>query len=99
MKRDSKKLLYRLLPVLVLLLASGQATAEPRRNPEPARMAQARTMSLDAAVAMVRSRFGGKVISASTNNQRGRTVHVIKLLSEEGRVRTIRVDAQTGRIL
>ena len=55
-------------------------------------------MSLDAAVAMVRERFGGKVISASTTDQGGRKVHVIKLLSDQGRVSTVKVDAQSGRI-
>ena len=55
-------------------------------------------MSLDAAVAMVRERFGGKVISASTTEQGGRKVHVIKLLSDQGRVTTVKVDAQSGRI-
>ena len=55
-------------------------------------------MSLDAAVEMVRGRYGGKVISASTTSRGGKKVHVIKLLSDEGRVRTVRVDAQTGRI-
>ncbi|MCJ7558396.1 MAG: PepSY domain-containing protein [Gammaproteobacteria bacterium] len=55
-------------------------------------------MSLDAAVAMVRERFGGKVISASTTDQGGRKVHVIKLLSDQGRVTTVKVDAESGRI-
>jgi len=55
-------------------------------------------MSLDDAVAMVQARFGGKVISAGTTDQGGRKVHVIKLLSDQGRVTTVKVDAESGRI-
>ena len=98
----------RLLPALLLtVLALGllpPANAAPLDRPHdsgnrgrPIVMAKAE-MSLDAAVAMVRDRFGGKVISASTTDQGGRKVHVIKLLSDQGRVTTVRVDAQSGRI-
>jgi len=100
--------LRHLLPVLLLALASislsspavagdvhrGDRGADRGR---PIVLAKSE-MSLDAAVAMVRERFGGKVISASTSNRGGKKVHVIKVLSDEGRVRTVRVDAQTGRI-
>lgn len=100
--------LRHLLPLLLLVLASiclsvpalaadghsGQRGADRGR---PIVLAKGE-MSLDAAVAMVRERIGGKVISASTTSRGGKKIHVIKVLSDQGRVRTVRVDAQTGRI-
>jgi hypothetical protein len=97
-----------LLPLLLLTLASiclsfPAVAADAHRGDRgadrgrPIVLAKGE-MSLDAAVAMVRERFGGKVISASTTSAGGKKVHVIKVLSDEGRVRTVRVDAQTGRI-
>ena len=54
--------------------------------------------SLDQAVNKVRRQFGGKVIRAETRERDGKPVHYIKLLSGEGKVRTVRVDGRTGRI-
>ncbi len=56
-------------------------------------------VSLDEAVEIVRKRYGGRVINASTRKDDGRKVHVIKILSDEGRVRTVRVDAQSGNLM
>lgn len=65
--------------------------------------AAARTLkdgvSLDEAVSMVRKRYGGRVINARTSNDNGRKVHVIKILSDEGRVREVRVDANSGNLM
>ncbi len=55
-------------------------------------------VSLDQAVSKVRSQYGGKVIRAETRNVDGRSMHYVKILSAEGRVRTVRVDGRTGRI-
>jgi uncharacterized membrane protein YkoI len=96
----------RLLPALFLALLSlgfnSLALARPQgpgqEDARPILLAQAE-MSLDAAAAMVREKFGGKVIDAKTDTNRGRRVHVIKLLSDKGRVTIVKVDAQTGRIL
>ena len=54
-------------------------------------------VSLDAAVSMVRSRYEGKVIRAETHWSDGRPVHHVRLLTEEGRVYTVRVDGVSGR--
>ncbi|CAN5305143.1 hypothetical protein BH24PSE2_BH24PSE2_10450 [soil metagenome] len=55
-------------------------------------------ISLDQAVSMVLGRYGGKVISAETRSRNGRVIHQIKLLTDDGRVRTVRVDGRTGNI-
>lgn len=54
--------------------------------------------SLDQAVNKVRRQYGGKVIKAETRERDGNPVHYIKLLSGDGKVRTVRVDGRTGRI-
>jgi len=93
-----------LLPALALTLGLLPALAAPASGaqqdtgaPAIIRLAKGE-MSLDQAVAMVRKRFGGKVISAETVSDGGKTTYVIKLLSDEGRVRTVRVDAESGKI-
>lgn len=66
---------------------------------EPLRMAQAGNgISLAEATSMVREKTGGQVLRAETKRDKGRTVHRIRVLTEDGRVRTWHVDAETGRI-
>jgi hypothetical protein len=65
---------------------------------EPLRVAQANGISLAQATRMVRDQTGGQVLRAETKRDKGRTVHRIRVLTEDGRVRTWHVDAETGRI-
>lgn len=66
---------------------------------EPLRVAQAGNgVSLAQATRMVREQTGGQVLRAETKRDKGRTVHRIRVLTEDGRVRTYHVDAETGRI-
>jgi uncharacterized membrane protein YkoI len=55
-------------------------------------------MSLDEAVGMAQSRFRAKAVKAEVANEDGRRVYYIRLLSPEGRVWTVSVDAATGKI-
>lgn len=105
MKRFIYLTCRKMLPVLVLTLGlqtvlaapANTAIADPAGSARSLRLA-ASGVSLDEAVAMVRNRYGGKVIGADTVEEHGRTVHVIKLLSDKGRVRTVKVDAESGKI-
>jgi uncharacterized membrane protein YkoI len=66
---------------------------------EALRVAQASNgISLAQATRMVRDQTGGQVLRAETKRDKGRTVHRIRVLTEDGRVRTWHVDAETGRI-
>ena len=56
-------------------------------------------MSLDEAVQLVRRTTGARVVRAESRRVGGRTVHFIRVLTEAGHVRTMRVDAATGEIL
>lgn len=77
-----------------------------RQGPEPAsearERADARTQggtSLDAAVQMVQQRYKARVVRAETRQENGRTVYVLRLLNTDGKVWTVRVDADSGAVL
>jgi len=55
-------------------------------------------MSLDEAVQMVQQRFNARVVRAETRSDNGRTVYHLRLLSSDGKVWTVRVDAQSGAV-
>jgi uncharacterized membrane protein YkoI len=54
---------------------------------------------MDAAVKMAEQRFHARVVKAETQQGDGRTVYVLRLLDETGRVWTVRVDAASGAVL
>lgn len=68
-----------------ILLSTG-ALAQPNRR-----------TSLDQAVEEARGRFPGKVLSAETQRQGGRESHSIRILTDDGRVKRLRIDAESGR--
>ena len=55
-------------------------------------------ISLDEAVRRAESQFRARVVRTDIQDEDGRTVYVLKLLSEDGRVITVRIDAATGRM-
>lgn len=65
-----------------------------RRHKREQRATQ--NISLDEAVQMAQSRYRAKAVRAETVNNGGRRVHQIRLLSPEGKVWMVRVDAETG---
>ena len=70
--------------------------------PEPAARAEMHAhggMSLDAAVQMVQQRYKARVVRAETRQENGRTVYVLRLLNADGKVWTVRVDADSGEVL
>lgn len=57
-------------------------------------------VSLDQAIRKVRSRYGDvTILKARTRKRNGGRVHSIKFLTDSGRVRTVRVDADSGEFL
>lgn len=53
----------------------------------------------DTAAARVRSATGGQVLGVRLGSADGQTIYQVKVLLPCGRVRVVRVDAQTGQIL
>jgi len=54
-------------------------------------VAQQNGMSLSEAIESVRRRTGGRIVSAQTRVQGGREVHHVKVLTEDGKVKTHKV--------
>lgn len=86
---------------LVSLLAAGAPLAvqsqdliDRRQRHDP--RIEPSSVSLDQAVEMAQRRFRAKAVKAETVQSGGRTVHQIRLLSAEGKVWTVRVDAESG---
>jgi len=55
-------------------------------------------MSMDQAVRMVEQRYHARVVKAETQHDDGRTLYVLRLLSDAGKVWTVRVDAASGAV-
>jgi hypothetical protein len=95
------------LALTALLGVAGVAGAQPRAlllpddNDAPAVLfaAQRGGVSLAQATAMAQSRYQGRVVSAKTVMAGDRVIHEIRILGDDGRVRTVRIDAQTGSFL
>ena len=56
-------------------------------------------VSLSQATQLALQRNPGRVVRAETVERSGRRIHEVRILGADGRVRTIRVDANSGRIL
>jgi hypothetical protein len=55
-------------------------------------------ISLDEAVRLAESQYNARVVRTDVQDEDGRKVYVLKLLSDGGRVITVRIDAATGRM-
>jgi uncharacterized membrane protein YkoI len=91
-----RRLCY-LLPLLLALAPQLQAQApESHRAPDARRvpLVEPRRISPDRAVAAARAATDGRVLDVVIGN--GGSVYLVRVLLANGRVRTIRVDAQTG---
>ena len=55
-------------------------------------------MSMDQAVRMVEDRYHARVVKAETQHDEGRTLYVMRLLNDAGKVWTVRVDAENGSV-
>jgi uncharacterized membrane protein YkoI len=75
------------LAVLALLALAPVAVAA---QPEPA------GISMDQAIEKAQRQYKARVVRADVSANSGRRVYVLRLLSDEGRVWTVRIDAATG---
>ena len=56
-----------------------------------------RRKSLDDAVSEARSRYPGRVLSAETDRRSGRESYRIRILTDDGRVKRLRIDSESER--
>ena len=89
-----------MLSAVLAVPAWAVSHGSPERAPEQsAPLAETRAgMSLDQAVQMVQERFNARVVRAETRTENGRTVHHLRLMNAEGKVWTVRVDAESGAV-
>jgi uncharacterized membrane protein YkoI len=85
------------------LLASAQAESDVEALAPAQRdqlfPSQRGGVSLAQATSMAQGRYQGRVVKAETVQMGDRLVHEIRILGDDGRVRTVRIDAQTGSFL
>jgi uncharacterized membrane protein YkoI len=92
-------LLASLLMALGLVCTPVLADGKHRDDNERNQGAEGRALiSLDDAVRRAERRFNARVVKAETRTIDGRVVHVLRLVSDDGRVFTVRVDAQSGNM-
>lgn len=61
--------------------------------------AQRPQLSLEQAVRLAQHRFKARVVRAETETQGGRTIYLLRMLDDAGRVFAVRVDAASGTFL
>lgn len=83
-------------PVVGWCRSHGAGPQQPQQAPVVA--VTRAGMSLDDAVQMVQARFNARVVRAETRNEEGRRVHHLRLMNAEGKVWTVRVDADSGAV-
>ena len=90
------------LPILAvvccLMAATVQVGAQELidRRPRNEYRIEPSGVSLDQAVEMAQRRYRAKAVRAETVQNGDRRIHQIRLLSAEGKVWTVRVDAESG---
>ena len=91
----------RIAALVVLALLTQPAFAAPGSGVAPeTRPARpwAEGLTLDEAVAKVEKKYGARAVRAEEHTEDGRRVYRIRLLSEDGRVFDVSVDAATGQV-
>ncbi|MBB6092186.1 putative membrane protein YkoI [Povalibacter uvarum] len=89
-----------LFAALVLAVGTPVANAQNliEKRPRSDRQAERPRVSLDQAVNMAESRYRAKAVKTQQSVSGDRVVYHIRLLSGDGRVWTVQVDAQTGQM-
>lgn len=86
---------YLLILLLMLSLNSYAATQLINGSPSLHRVGSD-TISLEQAVEKVRREHGGRILAADTLTENNRSIHVIKVLTADNIVRTLRIPAGNG---
>jgi len=93
--RTAWHLVFVLLPLLVAVSTVDAQELIDRRQRNEYRI-EPSSVSLDQAVEMAQRRYRAKAVKAETVRQGERRIHQIRLLSSDGKVWNVRVDAESG---
>lgn len=77
--------------LLGLLLAAGPLPVAAADAPADRTVLAQGGPSLSDAIDRVRRQYGGRIVSAETQMRGNREVHVIKVLTDDGKVKTVRI--------
>ncbi len=86
---------------LTCIAAVPEASAQSITIGAPAReivIADSR-ISIEQAVKWAEQKFKARVVRAESQDEGGKTVYVLRMLNDSGRVWTVRVDAATGTVI
>ena len=78
--------------------ATGTGSARIPRGDDALRSRADRQISMDEAIDLAQRRYNARVVRAEVSDRGGRRVYLLRLLSDDGRVFNVRVDAATGSI-
>lgn len=78
----------------VRAIDAGQAGAFAAAGEVGPTVYQGGGLTLKQAVQQVRRQYNGRIVSAETKVSGGRETHVIKVLTDDGKVKTVRVPGQ-----
>jgi len=83
-------------PGTLIAMQADQAPTSPSATENPAELPeldafQNRGLTLSQAVAQVKRQYNGQIVSAVTKVSGNREIHVIKVLTQDGKVKTVRV--------
>ena len=93
--RTAWHLVFVLLPLLAAVSTVDAQELIDRRQRNEYRI-EPSSVSLDQAVEMAQRRYRAKAVKAETVRQGERRIHQIRLLSSDGKVWNVRVDAESG---
>ena len=71
--------------------AEGRLSLQTGRSTADFRIAKDDGMTLSEAIESVRRQTGGQIVSASTKVSNGRETHHVKVLTKDGKVKTVKV--------
>ena len=82
---------------VAMLVAAGLVLADPPLAQAGRESATSQPMSRERVIALAEKRYKARVVRADlSQDESGRRVYQLRLLSEQGKIWTVRVDAATG---
>lgn len=82
-----------------LVVSSPLLAKSPYGGKGPSHGHEERRLSLDGAVSRIREREKGRVLSADEEYDNGDSVYRIRVLTDDGKVKRLRVDPRSGRTI